>query len=393
MHKINVILKYFLPVTAGIEVNTSETYSKLTDKWDITVHTSNDTLTEKSTLEPEAEIKGIKVKRYPYKTFGFWPNINWQETNVVALHNFNVFPHFIVMGYTLLLKILGMKKFALFLTPHGGFNPEWSIFPAHIAFIKKLYHYTVGTIMINLTVDGVRAVSEWEGKEIIGKGVNRKKVRVISNGIEDDAYKDIDGLASEEIKKTVKELGRYIIQIGRVYVIKNYESVIKAMPMMPKDIKFVIVGPVENNYHDDYQAKLLTLAKEQGVEDRVIFLGVVRGVDKYYLIKHSQMMVHMALWESFCNVVHEGMSQGKVCVVSNTYALPYLIKDGVNGFSLEPHDYKGVAEKVNYVLDNKESKEIKTIEEVNREYGLKTSWRKVAESMYQFYEQTLEKIK
>ena len=296
------------------------------------------------------------------------------------------------MSYTLLLKILGKKKFALFLTPHGGFNPEWSIFPKHIALVKKFYHYTVGTIMINLTVDGVRAVSEWEGKEIISKGVNKKKVRVISNGIEDDAYKDIDKLASEEIKKTVHELGRYIIQIGRVYVIKNYEAVIKALPLMPKDIKFVIVGPVEHNYHDDYQAKLQKLAEEQGVSDRVIFLGVIRGVDKYYLIKHSQMMVHMALWESFCNVVHEGMSQGKVCVVSNTYALPYLIKNEINGYSLDPHDYKGVAEKVNYVLNNKESDEIKTIERTNREYGLKTSWTKVAESMYEFYEETLKKL-
>jgi glycosyltransferase involved in cell wall biosynthesis len=393
MHKINVVLKYFLPVTAGIEVNTSETYSKLTDRWNISVHTSTDTLTEKAVLAENEVIKNINVTRYPYKKFGFWPKFDWQNTDMVALHNFNVFPHFVVMGYVLLLKILQKKRFALFLTPHGGFNPEWSIFPKHIAVIKKLYHYTAGTLMINLTVDGVRAVSQWEGNEIIKRGVNKNKVRVISNGIEDDAYKDIDNEASDEIKKRVSELGRYIIQIGRVYVIKNYETVIRALPLLPNDIKFVIVGPVEHNYHDNYQAKLEALADELGVKDRVIFFGVVRGVDKYYMIKHAELMVHMALWESFCNVVHEAMSQGKVCIVSNTYALPYLIKDGVNGFSLDPHDHKGVAEKVNYALDKNNSSQIKQIEETNRHYGLQTSWTNVADSMYEFYEETLNKIK
>jgi len=393
MHKINVVLKYFLPVTAGIEVNTSETYSKLTDRWNISVHTSTDTLTEKAVLAETDVIKNINVTRYPYKKFGFWPKFDWQKTDMVALHNFNVFPHFVVMGYVLLLKILQKKRFALFLTPHGGFNPEWSIFPKHIAVIKKLYHYTVGTLMINLTVDGVRAVSQWEGNEIIKRGVNKNKVRVISNGIEDDAYKDIDNEASDEIKKRVSELGRYIIQIGRVYVIKNYETVIRALPLLSNDIKFVIVGPVEHNYHDNYQAKLEALADELGVKDRVIFFGVVRGVDKYYMIKHAELMVHMALWESFCNVVHEAMSQGKVCIVSNTYALPYLIKDGVNGFSLDPQDYKGVAEKVNYALDKNNSSQIKQIEETNRHYGLQTSWKNVADSMYEFYEETLNKIK
>ncbi len=388
MKEVHVIEKYFIPVTAGIEVNMLETYSKLTSRWNITMHTSTDTLTEKNVLAPTDNIKGINVKRYMYKKFGYWPDIDWKTADYVALHNFNVFPHFLIMAYVLVLKVLGKKTFKLFLTPHGGFNPEWSIFPSHIRFVKKLYHFTLGTLMINLTVDGVRAVSEWEGKEIISKRVSKNKVRVISNGIEDEASLDIDSLASPEIKKTVQDFGRYIIQIGRVYVIKNYETVIKALPSMPSDIKYIIVGPIEHNYHDDYKGELEKLAEKLGVSDRVIFLGVVRGVDKYYLIKHAEMMVHMALWESFCNVVHEGMSQGLACVVSNTYALPYLIKDGVNGFSLDPMDYKGVAQKVNYILEHKDSDEIKTMKENNRLFGLQTSWTKVAENMFNFYETT-----
>lgn len=386
---VHVIEKYFIPVTAGIEVNMLETYSKLVEKgWDITVHTSTNTLTEIDVLPTTELIRGIKVKRYKWGKLGYWPKIKWQEADFVAMHNFNVVPHFLIMLYTLWLKLTGKKRFALFLTPHGGFNPEWSIFPPLTRYIKGFYHYTIGAFLVNLSVDGIRAVSNWEKTEMVKKFLNKSKIAVIDNGIEDEAYLDLELAASQEIKDKVKSFGRYIIQVGRVYVIKNYETVIRAMVNMPKDIKYVIVGPVELNMHAGYKKYLDELITELGLQDRVIFAGVIKGADKFYVIKHAQLMVHMALWESFCNVVHEGLSQGLVCVVANNTALPFLIKDGVNGYCVETKDSKAVAEKVNYVLSHKETDFIKQMQERNREYGLKNSWRDVAGRMFSFYNLT-----
>ncbi len=383
---VHVIEKYFLPVTAGIEVNMSETYSKLAERdWNITMHTSTDTLTEKRVLPKSDLIKGINVKRYEFGKFGFWPDIDWNNADYVCLHNFNVFPHFLLMAYTLWLKLLGKKHYSLFLTPHGGFNPEWRVFPKWVAIIKSTYHFTIGTLLVNLSVDGVRAVSNWEKAEMIKKGINPQKIVVIDNGIEDEAYLDLDKAASDDIKKKVTDFGRYIIQIGRVYPIKNYETVIKAMPYIPSDIKFLIVGPIEINRQAGYKQKLDNLIKQLKLEDRVLFLGVVKGADKFYLIKNAQMMVHMALWESFCNVVHEGLSQGLVCIVANNTALPFLIKDGINGYCVGTMDDAEVANKINYVLNNANTKELTEMKERNREYGLKNSWRDVSNRMYNFY--------
>jgi glycosyltransferase involved in cell wall biosynthesis len=388
--KLEVIVKYFYPVAAGIETNTLETYAKLVKMgWEVTVHTSKNTLTEQNILKDEDELRGIKIKRYSLisENKGFWPKFDWDKTNLVCLHNFNVFfIRFFI--YKLYRKLKGKKSPGLVLTPHGGFNPDWSVFPKIVSIIKPIYHYTLGTLLINLSVDGVRAVSEWEKREMIKKGLNKNKVEVISNGMEDEAYVDVDKFAGAEVKQKVKNLGRYLIQIGRIYAIKNNETTIKALPFIPDDIKFVLVGPIGS---EEYKKSLDKLTKSLHLENRVIFWGVIRGVDKYYLIKHAKIMVHMAIWESFCNVVHEAMSQGLPVIAANNTALPLLIRDDINGYLVETKNYKKVAEKINFILDEKNSGKIIEISKACKEFTKDNTWTRTAEKMQNFYNLIIEK--
>ena len=383
--KIDIIVKYFYPVAAGIETNIMETYSVLVKRgWRVTIHTSKDEYLTKNSLADREMIRGMSVRRYPFTSefLGFMPDIDWQHTSVVALHNFNVY-FWKLLLYSLWLKITNKKHFALIVTPHGGFNPEWSMYSFATKLIKIPYHYVLGTALINSVVDKVRAVSEWEKAELIKKGVRRQRIVVIANGIENEAYMDVDSKASVNMKNTVKKLGRYIIQVGRVYPIKNYETTIRALTRIPKDVKYVIVGQEEKS--TEYKTSLIELASSLGLSNRVVFLGVVRGIDKYYLIKHAEMMVHMAIWESFCNVVHEGLSQGLVCIVADNTALPYLIRNNVNGYCVETRDSEALAEKIIFVLSHKNSALIKDMQKRNAIYGLTDSWDHVANAMDSLY--------
>lgn len=394
--KIDVVTKYFYPVSAGIETNTLETYSVLARKgWDVTIHTSADTYLEKDSLPEEETLRGLKIKRYHFNSdvSGYMPDIDWEHTDIVCLHNFNM-SHFRILAKALFLKITGKKNFALVVTPHGGFNPEWSIFDLKTRIIKESYQYILGTLMVDLVADGFRAVSEWEKKEMIKKGIIANKIRLITNGLEDEAYMDVDRLASKNIKDTVKKLDKYIIQVGRVYPIKNYETTIRALAGTPKDLKYAIVGPIQvDEKNKNYKRELDKLIKDLGLSERVFFLGVIKGVDKYYIIKHAHAMVHMAIWESFCNVVHEGLSQGLICIVANNTALPLLIKDGVNGYVVETRDSEKLAEKINYVLDNYNNDKIKKIRENNKKIGSESSWTNVASRMDQFYIELINKVR
>ncbi len=382
--KVDIIVKYFFPVTAGIEVNVMETYRRLVEMgWDVTLHTSTNTYLKKNWLPREELMNGIRVKRYPFKWYGFFPEIDYSTTDIVTLHNFDIFPHLHILGRTLVAKMFGKKNYKLAITPHGGFNPEWRIFSFIEKIVKSTYHYTLGTILINLVVDGVRAVSEWEKDEMIKKGVRTSLIRVIDNGIEDEAYVDIDRLASRQIKKKVESFGKYIFQMGRVYKIKNYETTIKALALLPSDVKYIIAGPIQEE--GNYIKNLRELISSLKLQERVLFIGVLKGIDKYYVVKHAQLMVHMALWESYCNVIHEGLSQGLPCVVANNTALPLLIKNDINGYCVETRNYKSVADKLNYILKNKNTPKIKKMEETNREFGLKNSWQSVSEKINDFY--------
>ena len=381
--RLDVVVKYFYPVTAGIETNILETYSVLVEKgWDVTIHTSKDAYEKKNILPDEEMVRNLRVQRYSFGRFGFFPNIDWDSTNMVCLHNFDIFPHLRLLVYALIRKMFGKKKFSLILTPHGGFNPEWSVFTPLQAFVKRVYTYSLGVILINAAVDGVRAVSSWEKEEMIKKRIKPDLITIISNGIEDEAFADLDKAASDEIKEMVRSWGKYIIQIGRVYKIKNYETTIRALPGLDSDIRFVIIGPVAN---EKYLNFLKTLALSLGVENRVIFASVIRGVDKFYAISKAQCMVHMALWESFCNAVHEGLSQGLVCVVANNTALPYLVKDGINGYCVETKDFNALKERIAFILNNKNSAFIKDMENRNKTFGRQCTWRQVAASMDQWY--------
>lgn len=381
---VHVISKYFYPVAAGIENNIMQTYAPLARHgWDITIHTSKDTYDKKNTLPASAEVRGLKIIRYKWnKVIGYWPSVNWNEADIVCLHNFNIIPHVYLLLYTLLLKLLDKKGFALFITPHGGYSPEWRTFSPIATIVKKIYHKFISVHLVNWSVDGIRAVSDWEKQEMADAGISENIIKVIKNGLEDEAYLEIDKLASNEIKRKVEKLGNYIIQIGRVYPIKNQEAVIEAMPQIDNDVKFAIVGPVQEL---TYKEMLIDKINELNLEGRVEFLGVIRGVDKYYLLRHAKAMVHMALWEGNCNVVHEAWSQNLVCVVADSKGLNEQIKNDVNGFLIKEKDVAGLARKVNYILKNSDSKKLDRFRRINQKYVRQNSWKAVSENVGEFY--------
>lgn len=381
--RIDVVMRYFLPVTAGIEINVWNTYKKLVKNgWDVTLHVTRDTYTESNGLKEEEVIDGIKIRRYLFRPFGFRPNIDWESTDGICLHNFDIFPHLWIMLKTLFLKLRGKKTFSLFVTPHGGFCPEWSVFSFVQRSIKHTYTNTIGLFLLNRTADGIRAVSPWEAEEMIHIGVRYGLIQVVTNGLEDEAYMDVENIASHEIKEKVASVGSYIMDNSRIKPIKNIATIIKALALLPPYIHFIHIGTTQD---EKYKESLLELTKSLGLEDRVHFLGVIRGIDKYYLYKKALVFVHPALWEANANVVYEAWSQKLPTIVGNNTGMRAQVKQGINGYLVEIDDEKTLSKLILDVIRNKNSDLIKSFNDINLEYVNTHSWSEVGNRMGDFY--------
>ncbi len=374
--RVAVVVRYFWPISAGTEVNIAETYSVLAQKgWSVEVHTSQDSLTEKNVYSSFERYRRLWVKRYAFRWWGFWPRIQWKKIDILALHNFNILPFYLILFYALVLKVVRTKHFKVILVPHGGFV----LYSKHFSWWKRLliavFYYGMGVHLINFTVDAVRVVSHWEKEEMVRKGVRTSLIHVITNGTEAEAYLDVEKEASNTIRRQVAQYGKYVIQMGRIEPVKNYETMIHALKFLPEDVNYIIVGPVHDQKYKEY---LTALIEKENLSQRVYFVGVITGIDKYYLLKHAQLMVHMSLWESYCNAVHEGLSQGLVCVVSNVTGLPELVRDGISGYCVDPNDYKTLAKRINSIIKSRDSLELQSITERSRKGVLTRSWSDVA---------------
>ncbi len=77
LKQIDIVVKYFYPVAAGIETNIYETHKYFLKKgWKVIVHTSKNTLIEKNVLPGKDIYNGITIVRYPYDRLGFFPKID-----------------------------------------------------------------------------------------------------------------------------------------------------------------------------------------------------------------------------------------------------------------------------------------------------------------------------
>lgn len=387
--KVDIISNYFFPVAAGIEQCILNTNTVLAKKgWDITVHTSADTLDTKNILVEKEYIRGLKVRRYKKGILGFFPKINWARTNIVNLNNFNVFPHFFILLHVLFLKITGRKKFALIFSPHGGVTPAWNTFPVATRTLKKAYHLTIGAFLINYSVDAIHSISEWEKEEMIKSSIRPDLITVIENGHEEEALED-PYVVKGDVINSVQKFGKYIISVGRIHKVKNYEVTLKALALLPAKINYVIVGPVSDRKYFQRLKKLISKLK---LDQRVFFAGVLRGQEKYYVLRNASAMVHMAHWESFCNCIREGMMQGLICITSNKTILPTIIKDGSNGFVVGINDHPKLAHRIKYILENPSLKVFSTMREVNKGVVLPKNWTRIAEEISLFYTTILYKF-
>ena len=261
--------------------------------------------------------------------------------DIIHVHNMNYFSE---VHATALESFAKKKGAPLILTAHNSWDDLLCLDLTH----KVDWSHIV-------------AVSHFIKKEIIGIGIDDRKITVIHHGIDQDRFSP--GVDTSQILEKYPQLkgGKIVFHPARIGLAKGCDTGIKAMSIVKEkypDIMLVLAGSKNIIDWGGTQQKdiayLVSLVKHFGMEDNIL-------IDMYSLeeVKELYEVSDLCIYpstapEPFGLTMLEAMGMAKAMVVTNMGGMPEVIKDGINGFVIHMKDFEALAAKICQLLeDNK----------------------------------------
>jgi glycosyltransferase involved in cell wall biosynthesis len=218
-------------------------------------------------------------------------------------------------------------------------------------FLPPVYRYylTLFSYFSLRISDVIITVSEFSKQDIMQHyNVDEKKIRVVPLSVSRKFY---PLHLSEEEKRKVKEslqLFQYVVlYVGMIENRKNIQGILNVADEMIKcrsDVQFLLIG--NKGYGSD---KLIPeIEKRENVK-------YISKVDDYVLNRIyniSDIFILPSLYEGFGIPALEAMQCGLPVIASNRTSIKEIVGDG--GLFRDPYDYKGIAEDIEKLIENKE---------------------------------------
>lgn len=188
-------------------------------------------------------------------------------------------------------------------------------------------------------------------EQLIYYGVDKGKITVGCNAVDIDYFisqtkkaeqNEIEELKRTFLKKNILYVGSFIPRKGVMQLIKAFELLHNAT----EDVGLILIGDGPDK--ESYRAYI----RENNIKD-VYFPGFVQKgeITKYFLI--SDCLVLPSYNEVWGLVVNEAMACGVPVVVSKYCGSSYdLIKDGENGFVIDPDDIAALKERLKDIVSD-----------------------------------------
>ncbi len=236
--------------------------------------------------------------------------------------------------------------------------------------------------------DGIKAISKFIAKLARDVGY-QGYVEVIPNGV--DVQKFSMSVPEGRLHELKARYGKHIGDIflftaSRLVLSRGVEDVIRALPHLPLEVKFLIAGDGED------RDKLEQIAKESGVESRVVFAAHVDHKDLPAFLKISDIFVRPSIIEGMGNAFVEAFAAGIPVVATPVGGIPDFLFDpertpGVKqtGVFCEPRDPESVARAVKRYLDDPAlvAEVVKNAKELVDE---KYDWEMIAEAQKRLFD-------
>jgi glycosyltransferase involved in cell wall biosynthesis len=276
-----------------------------------------------------------------------------KQFDVIHLHEYRTFQNIVIRHYA-------RKSDVPYLLQAHGSIPRISAWRR----LKWFYDVFFGYRLLRDAAK-VIALTSVETEQYKAMGVPGEKITIIPNGIDLSEYAELPPKGTFRKKFNIPEGKRIILYLGRINKIKGIDTLIEAYAYLRnkmnfKDAVLVIAGP-----DDGYTGQARALANSLRTSDEILFVGPLYDRDKLAAYVDSHLCVLPSRYETFPMALLEMCACGKPVVASNLEGLKELIVDGETGLLFEAGDFKQMAEKMVYLL-NDDSKAA--------EIGIKARW-------------------
>ena len=222
------------------------------------------------------------------------------------------------------------------------------------------------------------------------------KIMVIPPGVDVGRFYPIP---SDEAKEYigVPPCGRVLLFVGRIEPLKGLDVLIEAISIMrQKDVLkenpfclTIIGGEAEDSTDDDNieMSRIKELSEKYGLMDLVTFLGKKSQDSLPYYYSAAEAVVVPSQYESFGMVALEAMACGTPVVASQIGGLPYIVQDGITGFTVPVDDPQELASRLISLIQDPALRDRmgKQAVQVAQDYA----WDKIASKLLVVYEDML----
>lgn len=203
--------------------------------------------------------------------------------------------------------LLKKRKAKIIYQSHG-----WSFLMDTSKYKKNIYAFVEK--ILSIPTDKIINISNYEQNQAIKYGLNKNKMVMIYNGVEDKVNKSNLKLNWDRNKINLLFVGRLDRQKGLDLFLDVYNKI------KLENIHLYVIG-----------ASILDNNLPQSTK-YVTYLGWVdnKDIDAYY--QACDAVIMPSRWEGFGLVAIEAMKNSKAVIVSNRGALPELIEDDFTGY-------------------------------------------------------------
>ena len=220
-----------------------------------------------------------------------------------------------------------------------------SIYTRHCVFALKAWQTSAPFRFVfrhasRLLSDRTVAVAQAARDQLVDMGMDARRVEVIINGVLPVRPCRASELAELRQRLGLDE-GDFVVGMSaRLEEYKGQGTMLRAAAMCrdaAPEMRFLLLG--DGSRAEYYRS----LARELGIEDRVIFAGFVQDTAPYYALMSVNVNASHGT-ETSSLALSEGMSAGVPCVASRYGGNPNMVREGENGFLFEAQNHAELAQ-------------------------------------------------